>query len=168
MAVREDERRPAGSQGMSLAPARGRQCRPQPISQSKRPKASRHWRPSHRHASGIWWHLRPDARAAHGFTAARPTDLGACHGRGEVEPEGDNLSSLTADSPLSKMPPRVQGREHALVGCIRGNTLNDLQSTSGPTFPGRAQGSTRPAPLRGSAQGAPGDRQGVDGASPSQ
>jgi hypothetical protein len=150
MAVREDGRRPAGSQGMSLAPARGFQCRLKPISPSKQPKASRHWRRSHRSESGIWWHLLPNARAAHRFTAARPTGLRTSHGRGEVEPEGDNLSSLTADSPLSKMPPRAQRREHALVSCIRGNTLNDLQSASGPTFPGRTQGSGRPAPLRNS------------------
>ena len=150
MTVREDGRRPAGSQGMSLAPARGFQCRLKPISQSKRPKVSRYWRRSHRPEPGIWWHLLLDARAAHGFTAARPTGLGTSHGRGEEEPEGDNLSGLTADGPLSKMPPRAQGREHALVGCIRGNTLNDLQSASGPTFPGRAQGSTRQPPLRNS------------------
>ncbi|WP_210252226.1 hypothetical protein, partial [Microvirga tunisiensis] len=53
------------------------------------------------------------------------------------EPESDKLSGLTTNGALSKMPQTTREREHALVGCSRGNTLHDLQSASGPTLPGR-------------------------------
>jgi hypothetical protein len=98
-------------------------------------------------SSQIRWHLLLDVRAAHRVTAAYLTSGPAM---GEEEPESDKLSGLTAGSPLSKMPPRAQGREHALVGSIRGSTLNDLQSAPGPTLPGRAQGAPRATRLSGS------------------